>query len=266
MINNNKKYAFVIALIIPIICYYILKFKTDSQTFVPNHFIYDTVIENTVRGKIVNDTQWHVLKNISIVNQLNDTVQLHQLKDKILILDFIFTRCGGICPALTTNMRKLQESFLKGGTSRNKIDTPLIYFLSFSIDPNYDKPQVLKKFADKYNAQHKNWWFLTGSKQVIYDFIFEDLKVDKYNDEPISPDFAHTSRMVLIDKHFNIRGYYNGLDQESLKKLVKDIGILIVEKDSNKPSSLAQSFVNLKWILALVVVGIIIFLWRFKNF
>jgi hypothetical protein len=92
----------------------------------------------------------------------------------------------------------------------------------------------LKQYADKFGVNHDSWWFLTGSKDSIYNFIFQELKVDKYDTEgSIDPNFAHTQRFVLIDKDFNVRGFYNGLDSASLGVLAKDVGLLMLEKSTN---------------------------------
>ena len=66
------------------------------------------------------------------------------------------------------------------------------------------------------------------------------MKVDQFSSEPVSPDFVHTSRFVLIDKKMQIRGYYNGLDSASLLKLAKDVGYLMLEKDKTKKNKIFQ--------------------------
>src|SRR5262249_17783010 len=150
---------------------------------------------------------------------------------------FFFTSCAGICPKLTRNMSLLQQSFIKGGDTRKKIDTSIVQFISFSIDPVRDSASVLKSYADRFGVNHDNWWLLTGNRDSIYRFVFEEMKVDKYSDDPISPDFVHTNRFVLIDKNYHVRGYYNGLDSSSISKLARDIGLLMLEKDEKKEST-----------------------------
>ena len=93
------------------------------------------------------------------------------------------------------------------------------------------------------------------------DFIFEELKVDKYEpDMEISPDFPHTGRFVLIDKNYQVRGYYNGLDTlESLPKMARDIGLLMVEKDKKNPPPLPFDPITmgLFFVIALAIVLLI---------
>ena len=127
-----------------------------------------------------------------------------------MVMDFFFTHCGSICPTLTANMKKLQDA-LKVKDDMKRVDTTFVQFLSFSVDPERDSFPVLKKYADKFGVNHDIWWMLTGPKKTIYDFAFEELKVDKYNNDPIDSSFVHTSRFVLVDKDRVVRGFYNGL-------------------------------------------------------
>jgi protein SCO1/2 len=76
------------------------------------------------------------------------------------------------------------------------------------------------------------------NKKDIYQFAFEELKVDQFSEEPVSPDFVHTSRFVLIDRAHKVRGYYNGLDSSEMKKMARDIGLLMLEKDGTKKSGI----------------------------
>ena len=236
--NKKALFALVIAIIIPIAGYMFLKIATTKAINIPRRYLLDSVQTKVKDGKLITDSIWHKTANITLVNQLGDTVSLYDIKDKVIVLDFFFTSCGSICPALTRNMAKLQHSFSIGGNTREKIDTSIVQFLSFSIDPERDSVAKLKQYADKYGALHDNWWFLTGPKKSIYDFAFEELKVDKFSDEPVDSNFVHTNRFVVLDKNYMVRGFYDGLDSASLKQLARDIGILMMEKDKLHPAPL----------------------------
>jgi protein SCO1/2 len=184
---------------------------------------------------------------------------LYDKPGKILVVDLFFTSCGSICPRLTANMSKLQQSFLRGGDLRKKVDTPIVQFMSISIDPNRDSVPVLKKYADRNGVNHDNWWMLTGNRDSIYKFVFEELRVDKYSEEPISPDFVHTSRFVLIDKEHVVRGWYNGLDSVSLQKLSRDIGLLMLEKDKKQKSAVFAQILDLSWLWLIIGLCVIFF-------
>ena len=157
-------------------------------------------------------------------------------------------------------MSKLQGSFTRGGDIRKKVDTSIVHFMSISVDPNRDSVPVLRAYANKTGVISDNWWLLTGNRDSIYKFAYEELKVDKFSQEPISPDFVHTSRFILIDKKMQIRGYYNGLDSASLLKLAKDVGYLMLEKDKTQKNKIFQEIIDLSWlwlVIALLVSGFI---------
>ena len=128
----------------------------------------DSVVVSEKNGKTVTDTIWHKVRNIEFTNQLGKKVSLDDLKGKILVFDFFFSRCPSICPGLARSMKKLQDSFLKNDS--------IVQFISISVDPEHDSVPQFRKFADRYNANHDTWWFVTGDKKEIYDFALNELK------------------------------------------------------------------------------------------
>lgn len=256
--NKKALSGLAVAVLLPVFCYLVLKYASEGAVDLPRKYLLDTVITRVDNGKMITDSIWHTTANIRLQNQLGNTVSLYDKPGKIIVADFFFTGCRGICPRLTANMSKLQQSFIRGGDIRKKIDTSIVQFISFSIDPLRDSVPVLKDYADRFHVNHDNWWMLTGSRDSIYKFAFEELKVDKFSEEPVSPDFVHTSRFVLIDKAYKVRGYYNGLDSVSLSKLARDIGLLMLEKDKTQKSSVFTEIIDLSW-LWLIVITLIIF-------
>lgn len=257
--NKKALLGLAVALALPLFCYFILKYESDRAVNMPRKYLLDSVNTHVVNGKEVSDSIWHITANIHLQNQLGDTVGLYDKHGKIIVANFFFTSCRSICPRLTANMAKLQRSFITGGDTRNKIDTSIVQFISFSVDPQRDSVPVLKVYADRFGVNHDNWWMLTGSRDSIYRFAFEELKVDKFTDEPITPDFVHTSRFVLIDKDHVVRGYYDGLDSLSLGKLARDIGLLMLEKDKKQKSEVIGAIVDLKWLWLVITLLVIIF-------
>ena len=263
--SKKSIYSLFIALAIPIFCYLWLKSASDSAVDMPRHYLLDTVYQSVVDGKLKSDSIWHTTKNIHLVNQLGDSVSLYDHQGKIIILDFFFTSCGSICPKLTNKMSKLQRSFSRGGDERKKIDTSVVQFMSISVDPNRDSVPVLRDYGNKMNVAAENWWLLTGNRDSIYKFAFEEMKVDSFSTEPVSPDFVHTSRYILIDKKMQVRGYYNGLDSASLLKLAKDVGYIMLEKDRTKKSEVFQQIIDLSWLWLVVAVVVAGFVYTFTK-
>lgn len=145
------------------------------------------------------------------------------LTGSVWVADFIFTRCPGICPLLSTRMATLQQQ-LQGET-----DHP-IRLVSFSVDPEWDTPERLREYAERYHAHPTQWVFLTGPTQTMTQLITQGFRLSVAaapagSQEPI----LHSDRLVLVDPFFRIRGYYHGSDVEDFDKLQQDIRVLLHE-------------------------------------
>ena len=138
------------------------------------------------------------------------------LNGKIWIADFVFTTCGSICPIMTNYLSALQRTYdLVEG----------VEFVSVSVNPENDSPEVLKSFAQKYKANLNKWHFLTGSRQDITDLAVKSFKLGSV-DEPI----FHSDKFALVDRRQKIRGYYQGTNKIEINKLFMDISQLLKEK------------------------------------
>ncbi|MBI2730358.1 MAG: SCO family protein [Sphingobacteriales bacterium] len=213
--------------LVPLTAFFIFKYFGDQVQIMPRHYYMDSLRTHTEDGKIITDTVWRKVGNISLHNQLGDSVSLDSLKGKVIVANFFFTRCPSICPRLTANMHKLQESFMK--------TQGYVQFLSFSVDPERDSVPVLKRYATKYNINHSNWWLLTGEKKTIYDFALNEVKLGLQDGEGVDSNFIHTPKFVLIDRNRVIRGYYNGLDSTEMLRLLDDVVFLNMETEKKKP-------------------------------
>lgn len=223
--SRNAILAIILAAIIPLTSYVLVKFYSTRAVQMPHRFFYDSVAIVEKKGKISMDTVWHSVKNISFTNQLGDTRSLNDCKGKIVVIDFFFTRCPAQCPRMTKAMKKLQNSFKKNDT--------IVQFLSFSIDPEFDSVKQLKKFADRYTIDPGSWWLVSGNRKETYDFAFNELKAN-VADVSLDTAFIHTENFFLLDKERIVRGWYNGLDSAMQAKLVRDIPLLMLEKDRKK--------------------------------
>lgn len=229
--------ALCIVAVLPLVSYFIVKKASENAVVMPRRYFADTVINKVSDGKSVSDTVWHHVAAVKLVNQLGDSVSLDDIKGKIIIADFFFTRCPSICPTLTKNMKTLQDAMRMKDYGK-KFDSSFVQFLSFSVDPERDSADVLKRYADKYHVNHDTWWFLTGPKKTIYDFALNELKLGLQDGEGVDSNFIHTGKFVLLDKERVVRGYYNGLDSADLSKLAEDLTLLMLEKDKKKKRSI----------------------------
>ena len=231
--NKSAITAIFIALLLPLTGYFLIKGLSKKNIHPPRHFIYDSVITKTEKGKIVTDTIWHKIPDFSLSNQLGQQVSWKDMEGKVVVADFFFTSCPTICPRLTTNMKMLKESIHNSERVGDR-EPDFVQFLSFSVDPERDSVPALKKWADRFQINSNNWWLLTGDKKEIYDLSLDHFKLGLVDGEGIDSNFLHTDYFVLIDKYRNIRGYYHGLDTTDILRLSADIIFLNLEKDPNR--------------------------------
>ena len=224
--NKRALLGLMVAIVLPFTGYYIVKYYGEAAVQMPHRYFFDSVVTNVNNGKLTTDTIWHKVSNISFTNQLGKTVSLNDVKGKILVIDFFFSRCPSICPDLAKAMKRLQNSFINSNDS-------IVQFISVSIDPIHDSVPQLRKFANRYTSNHDSWWFVTGNKKDIYDFALQEMKAN-VADINIDTAFIHTENFFLLDKNRVIRGWYNGLDTVAQTKLVRDIPLLMLEKNKKK--------------------------------
>ena len=258
--NQKALLALCIAILLPVVSYFLVKGVSRDAIHMPPHYYPDDVVEKVVDGKRISDTIWHKVANISLRNQLGDSVSLDQVRGKIIVADFFFTRCPSICPYLTRNMKGLQDA-LKMKDVTKRVDTSFVQFLSFSVDPERDSVVALKHYADRYGVNPDVWWLLTGTKKTIYDFALNEVKLGLQDGEGVDSNFIHTEKFVVLDRKGIVRGYYNGLDTASLSKLAEDITLLMLEKDKNEPSAVFQQLKGLWPIYIAVIIGVVVFVW-----
>lgn len=140
-------------------------------------------------------------------------IGLTNLKGKVWVADFIFTTCTMACPIMTGNMNTIHKKYKKNDDLR---------LVSISVYPEYDTPEVLKKYASQYKADTDTWHFLTGNESTVKEVIKDGFKIGDYEDI-----IFHSEKFALVDKNGMIRAYYNGMKTEEMKKLKKDIDNLL---------------------------------------
>ncbi|MBU3675591.1 MAG: SCO family protein [Chitinophagaceae bacterium] len=210
---------------VPLAAYLYLRMQGhDGHIKLPKVYGIDRVDTVQRDGQTAYDTTWHTCSNLTLINQLGDTLRLNESFDgKILVVNFFFTHCQTICPVQTKNMKLLNKAFKKNDTS--------VRFISMTVDPLNDSVPVLRAYADRQEANHDKWIFGTGKKEAIYDFARRDLFLNLPISDSSNNDFIHPEQFVLIDKYRNIRGYYNGLDSNDVRRCAEDIAYLMVEKN-----------------------------------
>jgi protein SCO1/2 len=262
-LNKSALYGILITLIVPVLCYFIIKGLSDNAVVMPRHYIYDTVITKTEKGKLISDTVWHKIPAFSLTNQLGKQVSWSDIEGKVVVADFFFTRCPTICARMTVNMKKLQDG-IKNTQRVGDKQPKFLHLISLSVDPERDSVPELKKWADRFQINPERWWLLTGDKKEIYDLSIEHMKIGLVDGKGVDTSFFHSDKMVLIDKNRNIRGYYSGLDTLAIAQLSRDIVLLALEKDPNRKKFYEGKLMLLLGAFVAAIAGIagLIFLMR----
>ncbi len=223
--NRKAVLAVMLAVLLPTVSYLLVRYYSDRDVQMPQRYFYDNVNVIEKNGKTTYDTLWHHVSNMHFINQFGDTVSFADLKGKIIVLDFFFTRCPTICPKLARAMKRLQNSFTKNDS--------IVQFVSITVDPHHDSVPQLRKWAEKFNVNPDSWWLLTGNRDSIYDLAIKEIKAN-IADVNVDTAFVHTYNFFLLDKERIVRGWYDGFDSVAQKKLVRDIPLLMLEKDRKK--------------------------------
>lgn len=256
--------AVLLAILLPLTAYFIVKNKSDHTVVMPPHYLPDTTIEVIKKGKRHIDTVWHQVADFSLVNQEGKPVSWDSLRGKIIIADFFFTHCPTICPGLTQNMKRLAESINNGAKVGDRTNKK-VHFLSFSIDPERDSVQRLKYWADRFQVNPEIWWLLTGEKSKIYDLIINEMKVMAEDGHGVDTSFIHTDHFVLIDSNRYVRGYYHGLDSASLAKLSEDMLMLTMEKGKKSKSIFDGKLELIAIVFLAAILGAVLLVYFFRK-
>lgn len=170
-----------------------------------------------------------------MLNQDSLLIGNEDLKGKVYLAEFFFTRCPSICPIMNKNMKILDDRFG---------DREDFGIASFTIDPENDQPHVLKKYAEDYGVKSQNWHFLTDKKSTVYELANSGFSIFAGINPAVAGGFEHQGYFALIDKQGYIRSrvdrfdnpivYYSGLDREDqqiqgVDMLLEDIELLLKE-------------------------------------
>ena len=216
-----KKF-FIIFGILSIIIYFGIYNLLSPEKMLPIYSPRDInpeLVDSTVQH-IGND---HKIADFAFTNQNGKVITQKDYENTIYVADFFFTTCPTICPKMTDNMVWLQNQ-LKSN--------PEVKLLSFSVTPDIDTPDVLKKYAQEKGVDDSRWNLVSGNKKDIYYLARKSYLAVKTGKPEELYDMVHTENFILVDKNKRIRGFYDGtnLDQptndpktKNMKQLLEDI-------------------------------------------
>jgi protein SCO1/2 len=173
----------------------------------------------TVAGK--SDTIYHKIPTFQFLNQDSVWVNERTFNNQIYVADFFFTSCPTICPKMKTQMLRLYERYQKNTS---------VGLVSYSIDPDFDRPYRLKTYAQKLQIKAPKWNLLTGDKKAIYQLGEKSYMVTAQEDKNEAGGFVHSGAFILVDKNKHVRGIYDGTKSEEVDHLMEDMETLLKEK------------------------------------
>jgi protein SCO1/2 len=166
----------------------------------------------------------HRIGSFEFENQDGVLISNKEVQGKVYVAEYFFATCKSICPIMNRQMQRIQSAYEKD--NRLKL-------LSFTVDPDNDTPEQLKKYAINHHYIKGKWHFLTGKKKDLYRlarksyFVLKPSEAQNLGDA--GSDFIHTNNFVLIDQKQRIRGYYDGTNPKEVNQLIHDIGLVLEE-------------------------------------
>lgn len=186
---------------------------------------------NEMRNKDADLERLFEAPEFLLTNSSGKELSKQDLQGTVWVVDFIFTRCAGPCPLMTQRMKALQTRLKEEGLIEPGAKVALV---SISVDPGYDKPEVLATYAVTWGADTDSWHFLTGPKEQTLQVIREGFKITASGDSDAAaddtmPTIIHSTNFLLVDQSGWIRRIHHMEDPEMIKGIVKDVRTLLDE-------------------------------------
>ncbi len=225
--NGNKigKGVILISLLIlPFLIYFFFVYGSEENFFVTLDYV----------GPTEADTIYYQVPEWEFTTQDDTLLSSEELQGRITLVNFFFTTCPSICPAMNYNVKQVQDRF-KGYEN--------FRIASFTVNPEHDTVEVLKKYENKIGAIPGIWYFLTGNRDEIYQTA-RDHFLSAMEDSTADGGFLHSENLVLVDwegrirsgkdDFGNLKGVYNGLNPDEINTLKDDIKVLIAEYEKKR--------------------------------
>ena len=168
-------------------------------------------------------SRYSSLPDFSLVNRDGTRVTQADLKGRVWLASFIYTTCPNTCPMLSSRLADWQKSALAAGDVR---------LVSFSVDPEHDTPAVLQTYAQRFQATDR-WLFLTGDKIALTKIARQGL-LAAFATEPAGSkgpkEIAHSTRIALVDRHGNVRRFYDGIGPDERAQMLADLKTVLAER------------------------------------
>ena len=211
MKNKRKVYFWFVTLIIcvPLSAFILVRYVESNNKSLPYYGENFTEIKKNDARKV---------GDFEFTNQAGEKLTSKFVEGKIWVACYFFTTCPTICPKMIAGIGDIQQAFPNEDQLR---------MVSFTVDPEKDKPEVLKQYASARHINTAQWNLVTGTKKHLYKYARKELILSATDGDGGPKDFIHSDRLVLIDQNSHIRGYYNGTERAEVLQLIIDIKKLL---------------------------------------
>lgn len=206
MSRNAGKIILVIVLLLPVLLAILLKKSKFGYEELPIYSSDEMGIQVP-----------YSIDSFALIDQNGRPFTRDSIGDKIFISNFFFASCPDVCPTINGHL-KIATQKLENSTD--------ILFLSHTVDPYNDTDSVLFNYAKSFEADDKQWKFLTGKKSTIYHLARDSYKA-VIQEIPDTNTFIHSEKIMLVDKQFRIRGIYDGMNFNEIMDMIKDARFLL---------------------------------------
>lgn len=159
------------------------------------------------------------LPAFALTDQAGAPLTLERLRGSVWIASFVFTRCAGQCPLITSRMAGLQR-VLAG--------EPELHLVSFSVDPAHDTPEILAAYARRLGAWDR-WHWATGEPGAVASLARAGFRLGVSEDGTAEEPITHSVRLVLVDRAGHVRGSYDSTEDDAMQRLESDARRLLGE-------------------------------------
>lgn len=192
--------------------------RNKTLPYFGNH---DISLSREEDGTMTTDTLYFTVPPFAFINQNGREISDADYEGKIYVTDFFFTTCPTICPVMSSQLSRVQDQL------RKKQVLGDVMLLSHTVDPENDKPEVLREYAERLGADSSVWNFVTGTQEDLYDQARHGYFLTALPSDTAAGGFFHSDTFVLIDRNKHIRGYYDGTSTQSVNEMLVDIEILL---------------------------------------
>ncbi|HWD86477.1 MAG TPA: SCO family protein [Mucilaginibacter sp.] len=219
----------VFILIIPGFLYYLLVKKGQNRYHPLPIYGHKTPAKtfHKVRGKEIPDTVYHTLSDFHLTDQNGKPVSFKTFDDKVFVVNFFYTHCPTVCKTVNSFMDSLARNYAK---------EKMVDFVSITVDPKNDSVAALKKYSEQFADHGPKWLFLGGDTATIYNLARKGFLVNAV--DAGNGNYIYSDKMILIDTHKRIRGYYEGASFTDVTRLNDEIKVLVYEEIRNREEPL----------------------------